>query len=375
MNSKHRRVAFCITDLDAGGAERCLATLASGLKRRGWEPHVYCLSAGGALVDRLVEANVPVTCLGMRSWRNIGTVVTLARQLRAQRPALLQTFLFHANLVGRLAAVMAGVPVVVSGVRVAERERRWHLSLDRITQWAVTMNVCVSRAVANFSQTAGGIPREKLAVIPNCVDVDRFRNASPADLSEFGIGPGERTLLAVGRLHRQKGHRLLLEAAAPLLDRDPHLHVLIAGEGPLRAALQESIAAASWGPQVHLLGPREDIPQLMRAATLFVLPSLWEGMPNVLLEAMAAGVPAVASDVEGVRELLAPAGEKLIVPPGSAESLRSGIETVLSDPASARKIAHDLQVISQERFARSSLLDSYAGLYNELLKNRGLLNS
>lgn len=374
VNSNQRRVAFCITDLDAGGAERCLVTLARGLKRIGWQPQVYCLSSGGVLVDQLTEHDVPVVCLGARSWKDAWTVTTLSRHMRRQRPLLLQTFLFHANLVGRCAAAMARVPVVVSGIRVAEREKRWHLRWDRLTQWLVTTNVCVSESVAEFSMYDAGIACEKLRVIPNGVEVDRFRHAVPADLSPFGIGPDCRTLLAVGRLHEQKGHRILLEAAAPLLGQDPKLHLLIAGEGPLRSELERIVTAAPWGGRVHFLGPRDDIPRLMRAAAVFVLPSLWEGMPNVVLEAMAAGVPIVATDVEGVRELLAPAGATHIVPPGSAEMLRDRIESVLRDPDAAQESARDLQRVSGEQFTVEAMVQEYADLYRELLSRTGLVN-
>jgi hypothetical protein len=146
-----RRIAFCITDLDVGGAEQCLVHVVSDLDRREWTPHVYCLSRRGALVDRLEAMGIACTCLGWRGWPDAWRVIALARKLRAFRPQLLQTFLFHGNLAGRIAGKLAGVPVIVSGIRVAEREKAWHVRLERWTRGLVTHHVCVSQAVARFS--------------------------------------------------------------------------------------------------------------------------------------------------------------------------------------------------------------------------------
>lgn len=369
------RIAFCVTDLDPGGAERCLVQLATGLDRGVWEPRVYCLGAAGDLVENLERANVHVECLGARSIRNVGAVPRLARRLRSFRPALLQTFLFHANLAGRIAGRWAGVPVIVSGVRVAEHEHRWHLWCDRLTQRLVTRNVCVSQSVANFSMAYGGIRPEKIAVIPNGVDIHRYADARPADLEPLGIPPGSRTILCVGRLHRQKGHRLLLEAAAPLFTADPHLHLLLVGNGPLHGELDALLVERQWQRQVHLTGRRRDVPELMRAATLLVLPSLWEGMPNVVLEAMAAGLPVIASDVEGVRELLGNDTRGIVFPAGSVEDLRTGLVGILRDQELRNRVAVASQEFVQSYFTTEAMLSKYVRLYRQLLGTGPTVNT
>src|SRR5262249_49760711 len=137
------RIAFCITDLDPGGAERALAQLVTRLDRGRWDPAVFCLSSGGALADALKRAAGPGVCLGARRSQPVRVLWRLARELRRFRPEILQTFLFHANLAGRIAARMAGVRHVVSGIRVAEKRSPVPLWLDRWTNKLVRLNVCV----------------------------------------------------------------------------------------------------------------------------------------------------------------------------------------------------------------------------------------
>ena len=274
------------------------------LDRNEWEPAVFCLSPAGALVDELLAAKIPVTCLGAKSSRNVMVLPRLIGHLRRQKPQLLQTFLFHANVIGRLAGRLAGIPRIVSGIRVAEQRSRFPLWLDRVTERVVHRHVCVSRAVARFSMEEGGLPSRKVEVIANGVDTDRFRNAAPADLSEFGIPNGSRTGIFVGRLDPQKGPLLLLEAIR-VLARDYHdLHFLLVGEGPLRGELEAFVDAHDLCSQVHFAGWRHDVPALLKGADFLVLPSHWEGMPNVVLEAMAAGLPVVSTRVEGTAELI-----------------------------------------------------------------------
>lgn len=367
MSPSPQRIAFCITDLDVGGAERCLVQIVRGLDRAEWEPHVFCLAPPGALVHDLEAARVPVTCLNMRGLLHAPRILSLASHLRRFRPCLLQTFLFHGNLAGRLAAKLAGVPIVVSGIRVAEREHQWHVRLERWTRRLVAHHVCVSRAVAEFAIREQRLPPQDVTVISNGVDVERFAAARPLDLNPYGIPQGARVILAVGRLHQQKGHDLLIAAAVPILQQHPDVHVVIVGEGPERAALQSLIDGRQLASRVHLVGRQGNVAPWMKAAALFVLPSRWEGMPNVVLEAMAVGLPIVAGDVEGVRELITPNLTGCIVPPHSANDLTRAIVDLLADPALASRLKAAAQSVCRESLAESNVPRQYSALYRQIL--------
>jgi glycosyltransferase involved in cell wall biosynthesis len=340
------------------------------LDQSRWEPFVYCLSKEGELADRLRDADIAVECLNAEKGDGLSVVWRLSRRLATLRPRILQTFLYHANIVGRLAGKAAGVPLIVSGIRVAEKRSGFRLWLDRATDWMVARHVCVSQDVATFSTGRGKLPNAKIRVIPNGVDAAGIAAAAPADLQQFGIPPDSRTLLFVGRLDPQKGPFVLLMAAKELLARRPELHLLYVGDGPLRESLQNQVAREDLSLRVHFAGRRNDVPSLLRAAHLFVLPSLWEGLPNVVLEAMAAGVPLVASRVEGISDLIEDRQSGVVVPPNSAPLLVEAIERLLANPQEAQRLASNAQHIVQERFAWSHVVEQYDELYRDLLVSR-----
>lgn len=361
-----QRIAFCITELDPGGAEHAFVRLVTGLDAACWEPRVYCLSGRGELADRLQEQGIPVEFLNLRhAWQIPSVLWKMRRSLREFRPAILQTWLYHANLLGRIAGKLAGVPLIHSGIRVADRRSRWRLRWDRWTARLVDRHVCVSDAVLRFSRDVGGLPEDRLVAIPNGVDCETFRAAAPADLSELGITSSAPAILYVGRLDSQKRPDLFVEVAQRLLRVRPDWHFLLAGDGPLRSGLQRGIEKSGRQDRIHLLGRRADIPRLLKASQCFVLTSDWEGMPNIVLEAMAAGVPIVSTSVEGIEELVGGRKLAVIVPPGDAEAISAGIFLVMSDRPSALAMANDAQHVVTEKFTWENFLQNFERLYAE----------
>lgn len=361
------RIAFCITDLDIGGAERMFVELVTRLDRRFWEPRVFCLSAPGKLVERLNADNIPVVCFGVKNIRQIGVVWKLAWELKRFRPALVQCFLFHANVIGRLSAWWARVPHVVCGIRVAERRSRLRLWLDKLTQVFVDHNVCVSRAVADFSIRNGRLTSNKVSVIPNAVDFKLFASAMPIDRTSLGISADAPLVLFVGRFDPQKAPFVLLEAFKRLLARHPSWQLLFVGHGLLRDSMERWVEENRLSQRIQLIGWRPDVPQLLKAANCLVLPSLWEGMPNIVLEAMAAGLPVVVSQVEGTEELISPEETGLLVSPGSVDDLERAIEAILSDSELSKRVAKNAQQIVQKHFTFESMITAYEQLYRSLL--------
>ncbi len=369
-----RIVALCITDLDVGGAERCLTELAVRVDRGRFEPVVYCLGPrppndAASCVPRLLDAGVETHFLGARrTWEFPLVVRRLKQRFRKRAPDLVQTFLFHANVVGRLAARGADIQAVVAGVRVAERAARWHLLLDRWTQRWVNAYVCVSQAVAEFSAAEAGLPREKLHVIPNGIDLEKYPARRPADLREFGVAPGRRAAVFVGRLEPQKGVEWLVESAPQWLQQTKDCDLLLVGGGPLLARLSEMALRAGVADRVHFAGWRPDVPEILAAAALVVLPSAWEGMPNVVLEAMASGRAVVATDVEGVRELLGSEAGGQTVAFGDSAALAEKITRFLCDPARAAAAGNANRRRAEEHFDIARIVRAYEQLWESLLR-------
>lgn len=367
------KIALCITELDLGGAERCLTELALRVDRERFEPVVYCLGPRPArddasCVPTLEAAGVEVHCLGGRGiWQFPIVANRLRRLLKTQRPHVAHTFLFHANVLGRIVAQWAGIKIVVSGVRVAERKSRWHLWLDRLTQGWVDRYVCVSQAVADFSAAEGGISPRKLVVIPNAIDLGRYPAQQPADLTKLGVQVGQRVVTFVGRLEPQKGVQWLIATARPWLETLPACDLLLVGEGSLRQNLEASCRALGIAERVHFAGWRSDVPEILAASDLLVLPSSWEGMPNVVLEAMASRLPVVASDVEGVRELLGPAAPQQTVRYGDMPALTKKIASMILDPDMAKAIGEANRCRAEENFSISHMVTAYQDLWESLV--------
>lgn len=361
-------IAFCITELDRGGAERALCNLVLGLDRSSWNPRVYCLGPPGYFTEILESRGIFVNCFHARGLTSFPRIlVELTKALREFRPALLQTFLFHGNLAGRFAGRLAGIPKIVSGIRVAERRSRWYGRLDRWTNGLVDQNVCVSQGVADFSLHSTGLSASKLIVIPNGVDPNTIANAQPVDLSSLGIRSDSPLVITIGRLEEQKGISYLLQAAVEILKKHPDCHFLIVGEGPDRASLEQQARKLGISLAVHFTGGRPDVPGLLKSACTFVLPSLWEGMPNALLEAMAAGLPVIATSVEGSREVVQSGINGVLVEPARSDALSQAILMVLNDSTTAAALGREAQNTILKNFTTNAMIRAYEDLYRNLI--------
>ena len=315
-------VALVITDLDVGGAEKVLAALAVRLNQRRWRPGVFCLGEPGPLTEVVRQGGVPCECLGVGRRNPVQAIVRLTRSLRRFRPQLVQSFLFHANLAARLSAPWAGCSWVVGGLRVAEHQKHWHLTLDRLTARLATGSVCVSRGVMRFSREVAGLDPDRLTVIPNGIDPAPFDAVVPARRATFGVPDDAHLTIYVGRLDVQKGLPDLLGAAERVIGERHNWHLALAGDGPSRDWLVGQLAERPLlRENVHWLGRRDDVPGLLKAADVLVHASLWEGMPNAVLEAMAARRPVVGTAVEGTEDLVVPGQTGWLVPPNDVAAL------------------------------------------------------
>ena len=367
-----KRVALLILELSVGGAEKALFQLATTLDRERFSPVVYSLSGRvedleRSLAPELRARGIEVVEFGLRS--ALGTPLALwrlRRRLRKDRVAVLQCFMFHANILGRFAGRLAGVPVVCAGIRVAERDAPRRLALDRLTRGLVDAWVCVGDAVAKFTRERIGVAENRVVSIPNGI-------APPPTASGRTKTDSRRRMIAVGRLTRQKGFDWLLEHAdawlTPEIRRDWTLWIV--GDGEDREKLERIALERELGDFVRFCGWREDAKELIADSDLFLLPSRWEGMPNALLEAAAAGRATLCANVEGVAEILGDA-EAQICKPGDVEKwrvklLRLTTDAALRDGAGERNRRRVLEL-----FDVASTTKSYENLWTRLLKEKNL---
>jgi glycosyltransferase involved in cell wall biosynthesis len=368
-------IALGITDLDVGGAEKTLVELVLRLDRARWSPAVVCLFPLGPLAQRLTNAGVPVESLGMRSsidfYRGVRRWTEI---LRIQSPRLLQTFLFHANFMASVAGPQAGVPILFAGHRVADRRPGVRGLLERWTSSRFDCHVCVSRQVREFTQRRTSLPDDQFIVIPNGVDDERFRRAKPVDLSRLGIDKDCVVLLTLGRLDWQKGLDVLFEALARLrrfaasIDK---VRLVCVGAGPEEVNLRRRCKKLGLDGIVHFAGWQPNPEQWLAAADALILPSRWEGMPNAVLEAMAAGRPVVATDVEGVGELVQPGRTGWLIPPSAPSALADALVEMLARPDLRTQFGAAGQSLVASSFTYEQMTARYESLWLSHLERQG----
>lgn len=345
-----------------------MVELATRLDRSRWSPAVVCLGPRGPLAEPLENAGIRVESLSVNPRNPVGAVIRLARVLRHQRPALVQSFLFHANVASRLAGQFCGRPWLLGGIRVAERRKGWHLRLERATCRLATGAVCVSEGVREFMIGPGGWSPDRLTVIPNGIDVARYSDIQPLDRSAWTSGPPGSLALFVGRLDEQKDVPTLLDAARTVAMARPDWRLLLVGDGPERRTLWQQIESDPvLARAVVPLGFRTDVPRLLATADLLVLPSRWEGMPNVVLEAMASGRPVVATDVEGTREVVEPGKTGWLVQPGAGPALASALLDAASDPDRLGRYGRAARRAVEERYGIEGVVATYDRLWSSVL--------
>jgi len=372
-------IVFCITDLEPGGAERALVELVTRLPRNRFSAKVVSLAprpidassslrSRTVLVERLNDAGIETRFLDARSpTQSIRVVFQLKALLQRWKPTILQTFLFHANFAGAVAARMAGTPHTVAGIRVSERRRNVHGWLTRRTASYVDVHVCVSESVARFSREATRLPDDRLVVIPNGIDVERIQSIDPVDLSAEGLGR-RRWIVSVGRLDRQKRVDWLLRRAPELLARLPEHDLLIVGDGSQRGRLEELSSQLGIRDHVHFLGWRSDVAEILASSDLLVLTSQWEGMPNVVLESMASSKPVVVTETDGVRQLLGPDASCQIVGSENAPAFTESVVRIATDSRLASTLGEQNYQRTAGCFRIEDTVAAYERLYTSLLE-------
>lgn len=356
------RVFMLITDLKTGGVPLHVHRLASSLDRSEFEVRVACLSPPGEVSGMLEKAGVPTLACGAEGAWDVAALWHLVRLLRRHSPDVLHAFLFHANTAASLVGPLAGLPVrrMIHEIQTVEIERRWHLTIGGLLCRMCRCVVGNSQAVVEHLHRGAHIPVSRLRLIPGGVDLGRFSKATALSRASLRVPESARLLMWVGRLDPIKGLDELVDAVALL--RDPSVHLVLVGEGEYESAIRRRINASGLSGHIRFAGRRDDVPNLLAAADVFVFPSRTEGMPNALLEAMAVGLPIVTTDVPGCRDLIVDGRTGLLAPPGRPDELADRIRRLLSDSGLAGALSRAAR-LSAEKHAWEACVQRYAALY------------
>ncbi len=364
------RIAQVIPSLSVGGAERMAAVLALELVRLGHEVSILSLfdPVGSWIEAELRAAGVRLTFLGKRPGLDVRMIPRLARVLATFKPDIVHTHLHTLKyvlpaLVGRR---KCAVVHTVHNLAEHEIERSGQLFQHAAFRLGVAP-VAIGEAVAASIQRVYGLPA--CAIIPNGIPVAMYRSDAGVRAKvrlDLSLPEACPVFLAVGRLNEQKDHAALIDAFGDARVRRMGARLLIAGDGELRGALERKVEELDLSDSVRFLGVRNDVPQLLAAADAIVLSSRWEGNPLVVMEAMAAGRPVVATAVGCVPELV-PAGAGVLVPPGDAAAFADAIFDLSRDLDAARRMGAAAAIFANERFDVAGMASAYSTLFASIV--------
>jgi glycosyltransferase involved in cell wall biosynthesis len=360
-----------------GGTENQFMALGRSLDPDRFELEFACLRRWGAFADELVERHIPLLECNVTSFLSLSALrqqARLARHLTNRRIDIVHTYSFYGNLFAVPPARLAGVPLVIASIR----DRAPYLTpmQKRAQKWACQFADCilVNAAAVKDWLIGEGYDAAKIVVIPNGVELSRFDRVDGAEppFRALGIPDGAPVVLVVSRLNPLKGLEPFLEAAA-LVARDfPTVRFVVAGdtnpnERPYWSTLTSLTGTLGLTDRVTFAGLRRDVPELLSAATVSVMPSLNEALSNVVLESMAAGAPVVATRVGGTPEAIADGINGLLVPPGDPRAMAGAIGALLGDRERARRLGEAARQTINERFSMERMVSATAQLYEALL--------
>ncbi len=365
------KICQIIPTLVQGGAEKQMSLLAANLDRERFESHVIVLTHSGPLEQQLREQGVEVHVIGKRGKLDPTALWRLTRKLREIAPDVVHTWLFAANSYGRWGARRAGVPVIVAGERCVDPWKSWwHYAIDRRLLRFTDSMVTNTNAVSEF-YAQHGIAESNFTVIPNAVVPSHRTRISREELFQrLGIPPRGRVVGAVGRLWRQKNYRDLIWAGELLRVAYQDVYLIIFGDGPEREQLLAFRDRSGSQDAVRMVGHRTDAAELMTAFDVLWNGSLYEGQSNTILEAMSLGVPTVASDIPGNRDLIVHGQTGYLFPPQDLGALTRWTNLLLSDDTHRAAMGEQARQRAEQHFSLSNMIEAHERLYSELIANK-----
>ncbi len=373
---RHINLLHVIYSLEIGGAEMDLVAKARVLvEEYAYHIAVVCLLKRGELAEEAERNGIRVIGPVMSGKSDTRVMPRLVRVMRSGKFNIVHTHMFASNFLGRVAAMLAGAPVIVSTVQlIAEREKWWEIVLDRALQFKTDMMITSSEAVRR-SFIERGIREDKITTIYNGIDFSRFESIDRVEARnkirlEFGLDDSTFLVGTVARLQRVKGIECLIEAAKHVVESVSDARFLIVGDGPQKAKLEYKVKQLDLSSRFIFAGTRGDVPAILSALDLFVLPSLSEALGIAVIEALLMRVPVVATNVGGVPEIVKSGETGLLVPPKDPTRLGEAVAYMHSNRDGAIAMARAGERRVREMFEINRLARKQVELYEELLDKR-----
>ena len=369
--SEKTTILYVITSTNVGGTERALFELIKRIDRSRFNIHVCSLKKPGGFADRIKHSADGFYSLNLSESGGITALfnfpvalLSLMRLIHQIKPDIIHSFLFRANILARLAGNAAKVKNIICAVRVIEAGHPFKHLVDRLTSSQVKVYTAVSEAARDFTIKTLKLSPEKITTIQNGIDINTVCNSSPGDFTADGY---KINIGLVGRLDKQKGHVILLKALKLLISEHQNLQIYFFGEGPEKQTLKTLVQKEQLNAYVLFMEPVEDIYSCISQMDMIVIPSLWEGLPNILLEAMALERPIIASRIDGITEVVKDKEEALLFEPGNEKQLAAATQTLIHDRALAQNIASKAKARVAGDFTMDSCVQKTEALYDRML--------
>ena len=363
-------VIHLVEELTIGGLEKILTSIVLNLDKKKYNVSVWCLREGGFFANKLAKEGIDFKILHISTSRNPLSIYKLYKLLKSRKFDIIHTHAYSAGTIGRMSAFLAGVPVIIShNHSVYDYYNRryhfveWFLSLitDRV--------VCVSDIVNRFANETQRINARKLITIHNGIDSEYtvLEKRTSVLRKELGIPVDHSVICTIAHMEEHKGIKYLLESASLLLQSRNDVSFLVVGEGRLKEKLKILCADLKIEENVVFAGERGDIPEILSLTDIFVLPSLREGLPLTILEAMACGKPVIATNVGGIPEVVKDGVSGILISPKDPESLHSAMNELLGDREKMKKMGHNGKRVCSESFDSKTMIRKIEDLYDSLL--------
>jgi len=378
MQKGRIEVLFITVGMDVGGTERMLVSILKNIDREKYDVSLCCLEREGQLHTEIEKENIEIICLNLpkkpllfSAFLHFLAIFRIYAILKRKEIKIVHSFLPRANIISRIAGYMAGVPIVISSNRTSQIRKRYYLLLDWLTSPLVDKITAVSNAVGKYTIKKMKMKRDKIAVIENGIDfknleIEHYRK------EDWGINSNTDVIGIVGRLVPVKGHKCFLRAAQIIKRESPHVKFFIVGDGPERERLKQMVRDLDLIDNIVFTGMVQNIFKFMKIFDILVSCSLWEGMSNSILEAMAMGKPVVATQVGGTPEIVIDGVNGFLVPPKDACLLASKVLILLRDRELCQRMGESGRIIVKERFDIKHTIRKMEDMYNNLLIEKGV---
>lgn len=332
---KPKTILHIIQSLDNGGCENMLLRTLPLLEREGLKNIVITLKQEGALAQKFRDQNITVENVHQKHLLDIASYYRILGLLKKHQAESVITYLLHADIAGRLFLQPFTKTEIIPFLRTTYNHPRYRIAriFERITSPFVKKYLANSQAVKDFYTHSLNVPKEKITVIPNGIDVEYF-DSLPRDeqlRKSFGIRPEDTAIICVANLHINKGHTYLLEAFEQVFTKNKNIHLLIVGDGEEKENLTNQASRYSAKDNIHFLGQRNDVPKLLKSSDIFILPTLFEGMSNAIMEAMASGLPVITTDIPENKALIENGTSGILVPVKESSPITEAIEKLLDN--------------------------------------------